>query len=249
MLNTETMQLDLFNGVILNTKQQEQVDDFIKRQATRAITSQEDIKLTMLLMDEVGFVQGKDYISNFEVYEVTKECQFGYSYNNTDYMHEVTYTQSSGNVFLWVNTINNGELKTYKSSVDKEGDKLMCTSVTSQYRHYKPSSLLVKYKEHNQRIVGKLEYKNKENIALNNIVAKYQTLYPEAKIKISSDYYRSRRNYDSFPIVEVKFPSGSWVSFQLGYSNNLEEVRFYKKYDAQSETTKDLLDRFNNQKA
>ena len=25
-------------------------------------------------MDEAGFVQGKDYISNFEVYEVTKEC-------------------------------------------------------------------------------------------------------------------------------------------------------------------------------
>ena len=141
-----------------------------------------------------------------------------------------------------------GELKTYKSSVDKEGDKLMCTSVTSQYRHYKPSSLLTKYKEHNQRIVGELEHKNKENIALNNIVAKYQTLYPEAKIKIGSDYYRSRRNYDSFPIVEIKFPSGSWVSFQLGYSNNLEEVRFYKKYDAQSETNKDLLDRFNNQK-
>jgi hypothetical protein len=29
----------------------------------------------------------------------------------------------------------------------------------------------------------------------------------------------------------------------------MEEVRFYKKYDAQSETTEDLLDRFNNQKA
>ena len=121
--------------------------------------------------------------------------------------------------------------------------------VISKDRHYKPSSLLTKYKEHNQRIVNELEEKNKENIALNNIVAKYQTLYPEAKIEISSDYYRSRRNYNSFPIVEVKFPSGSWVQFQLGYSNNLEEVRFYKKYDAQSETTKDLLDRFNNQKA
>ena len=28
----------------------------------------------------------------------------------------------------------------------------MCTSVTKQYRHYKPSSLLVKYKEYNERI-------------------------------------------------------------------------------------------------
>ena len=30
--------------------------------------------------------------------------------------------------FLWVNTINGGKLKTYKSSVDRDGDKLMCTS-------------------------------------------------------------------------------------------------------------------------
>ena len=141
-----------------------------------------------------------------------------------------------GNVYLKVNTIKDGELKTYKSSVDKEGDKLMCTSVTSQYRYYKPSSLLVKYKNITRRKVSELEHKNKQSIALDTIVKKYQTLYPEAKVTIGSDYYRSRRNYDSFPLVIVTFKSGSWVSFQLGYSNNMEEVRFYKKYDAQTET-------------
>ena len=52
MTNTETMQLDLFNGVVLTTKQQEQVDSFIKNQEKRAIQSQEDISKTMLLLDE-----------------------------------------------------------------------------------------------------------------------------------------------------------------------------------------------------
>ena len=245
---SNTIQLDLFQGKILTTEQEQEIATFVKQQAERAVKAEKRMNGIISLLDEAGFVYGQDYSSNFEIEEVTREQRFGYGYNNTDYEYEVTYTQSSGNVFLWVNTINNGELKTYKSSVDKEGDKLMCTSITSQYRHYKPSSLLVKYKEHNQRILNELEYKNKENIALDNIVAKYQTLYPEAKIKIGSDYYRSRRNYDSFPIVEIKFPSGSWVSFQLGYSNNLEEVRFYKKYDAQCETNADLLERFNNQK-
>ena len=249
MTNTETMQLDLFNGLVLTTEQQEEINNFINKQAKRAVDSQDNVNRTMLLMDEAGFVQGKDYISNFEVHEVTKECQFGYSYNNTNYEHEVTYTQNTGNVFLWVNTINNGELKTYKSSVDKEGDKLMCTNVTSQYRHYKPSSLLVKYKEHNQRIAGELEHKNKQSVALNNVVANFQTFYPDAQVTIGSDYYRSRRNYDSFPIVKVEFKSGSYISFQLGYGDKMEEVRFHKKYDAQSETTDQLLTRFNNQKA
>ena len=196
---SNAIQLDLFHGKVLTTEQQEEVNRFIKNQAERAIKAEKRINGIISMLDEAGFVYGQDYSSDFEVKEVTREQRFGYGYNNTDYEFEVTYTQSSGNVFLWVNTINNGELKTYKSSVDKEGDKLMCTSVTSQYRHYKPSSLLVKYKEHNQRIIGELEHKNKESIALNNIVSKYQTLYPEAKVTIGSDYYRSRRNYDSFP--------------------------------------------------
>ena len=246
---SNAIQLDLFQGKVLTTEQQEEVNRFIKQQAERAIKAEKRNSKIMLMLDEAGFVYGQDYSSNFEVEEVTRETRFGYGYNNTDYEFEATYMQNTGNVFLWVNTINEGKLKTYKSSVDVEGDKLQCTSVTKQYRHYKPSSLLVKYKEYNARIVGELEYKNKQNIALDNVVAKYQTLYPEAKVTIGSDYYRNRRNYTTFPIVEVKFPSGSYVSFQLGYSDNMEEVRFYKKHDAQSETTKDLLDRFNNQKA
>ena len=249
MLNTETMQLDLFHGKVLTVEQQEEVNRFIKRQAERAVDSQNDVNRKMLLLDEAGFVQGRDYDSNFEIHEVTTEREFGYSYNNTNYEHEVTYMNAVGGVYLKVNRIKDGVVIKYNSSVSKEGDKLMCTSITSQYRYYKPSSLLTKYKEYNQRVINELEHKNKQSIALDNVVSKYQTLYPEAKVTIGSDYYRSRRNYDSFPLVIVTFKSGSSVSFQLGYSNEMEEVRFYKKYDAQTEKVEDLLNRFNNQKA
>lgn len=246
---SNAIQLDLFHGKVLTVEQQEEVNRFIKQQGERAVKAEKRISRTILMLDEAGFVYGKDYSSDFEVKEVTREQRFGYGYNNTDYMHEVTYTQSSGNVFLWVDTINDGKLKTYKSSVDREGDKLMCTSVTSQYRYYKPSSLLTKYKEHNERVVNELEHENKQKIALNTIVKKYQTLYPEATVTIGSDYYRSRRSYTDFPIVKVLFKSGSWVSFQLGYGSEMDKERFHKKHDAQTETTKDLLSRFNNQKA
>ncbi|MDB4489797.1 hypothetical protein N9034_01315 [bacterium] len=246
---SNAIQLDLFHGKVLTTEQQEEVNRFIKNQAERAIKAEKRNSKIMLMLDEAGFVYGQDYSSNFEVEEVTREQRFGYGYNNTDYEFEATYMQNTGNVFLWVNTIQSGELKTYKSSVDLDGDKLMCTSITKQYRHYKPSSLLVKYKEHNERIVGELEYKNKQSVALNNVVANFQTFYPDAQVTIGSDYYRGTRNYDSFPIVKVEFKSGSYISFQLGYGDKMEEVRFHKKYDAQSETTDQLLTRFNNQKA
>ena len=245
---SNAIQLDLFHGKVLTAEQQEEVNKFIKNQAERAIKAEKRNSKIMLMLDEAGFVYGQDYSSDFEVKEVTREQRFGYGYNNTDYEFEVTYTQNTGNVFLWVNTINEGKLKTYKSSVDVEGDKLQCTSVTKQYRHYKPSSLLVKYKEYNERIVGELEHKNKQSVALNNVVANFQTFYPDAQVTIGSDYYRGY-NYTSFPIVKVEFKSGSYISFQLGYGDKMEEVRFHKKYDAQSETTDQLLTRFNNQKA
>ena len=245
MTNTETMQLDLFNGVVLTTKQQEEIDTFIDRQAKRAVDSQDNVNKTMLLMDEAGFVQGKDYISNFEVHEVTKECQFGY--NNTNYTHEVSYLNAVGGVYLIVNTIKDGKLEVFKTNVDRDGDKLMCTSITEQYRYYKPSSLYTKFNEHNDRKIEELEHDGKQKIALNIIVAKYQKLYPEAEVTICSDYYR--RSYTSFPTVKVCFASGSYIVFTLGYGSKMEEEVFHKKHDAVSETTETLLERFNNQKA
>ena len=247
MLNTETMQLDLFNGVILNTKQQEQIDDFTKRQATRVVTSKENVKLTMLLMDEAGFVQGKDYISNFEVHEVTKECQFGSSYNNTNFEHEVTYMNATGGIYLIVNNIKDGELEVYKSSVDRDGVKLMCTTITEQYRYYKPSSLYTKFNEYNDRKINELEHKGKQKIAVGKIIAKYKKLYPKAVVRSGTDYYRS--SYTSFPIVKVKFPSGSEISFTLGYGDEMEKEILHKRYDAVTETVEQSLEKYNNQKA
>ena len=243
MLKTKAIQLDLFNGVLLTTKQQEEVDNFIKRKAKHAVDAQENVNKIMLMLDEAGFVCDQDYSSNFEVNEVTREENFGYSYNDTNFEHEVTYMNATGNVFLWVDTIVDGKLKKCKEGVFRDGDKLECINITKQYRHYKPSTLFTKYKQYNERKKGELEYKNKQSIALNTIVKKYQTLYPNAEVKNLKEYGVN----NVFPIVEVKFESGSWVQFQLGYGSEMDQERIYKKYDAQQETKKDLLDRFNNQ--
>mgnify|MGYP003635735895 FL=1 len=246
MSNLEN-QLDLFHGVVLTQDQEKEVKNWVKRQATNAAENQENVNRIMLMLDEAGFVQGKDYDSNFEIHEVTCDREFGYSYNNTNYEYEVTYLNSCGNVYLKVNTIHEGKIKNYNSTVSREGDKLMCTSVTSQYRYYKPSSLLVKFNEHNSLQNSKLNRLNAEDIAIENIITKFQNQYPKAEVTRGSDYYR--RSYQEFPVVKVKFQSGSEVSFTLGYSGDLENVRFHKKYDAVNENTEALMERFNNQKA
>ena len=246
MSNLEN-QLDLFHGVVLTQDQEKEVKNWVKRQATNAAENQENVNRIMLMLDEAGFVQGKDYNSNFEIHEVTCDREFGYSYNNTNYEYEVTYLNSCGNVYLKVNTIHEGKIKNYNSTVSREGDKLMCTSVTSQYRYYKPSSLLVKFNEHNSLQNSKLNRLNAEDIAIENIITKFQNQYPKAEVTRGSDYYR--RSYQEFPVVKVKFQSGSEVSFTLGYGGDLENVRFHKKYDAVNENTEALMERFNNQKA
>ena len=246
MSNLEN-QLDLFHGVVLTQDQEKEVKNWVKHQATNAAENQENVNRIMLMLDEAGFVQGKDYDSNFEVHEVTCDREFGYSYNNTNYEYEVTYLNSCGNVYLKTNTVYEGKMKNYNSTVSREGDKLMCTTVTSQYRYYKPSSLLVKFNEYNSLQNSKLNGMNAEDIAIENIIAKFKKQYPKAEVTRGSDYYR--KSYQSFPIVKVKFESGSEVSFTLGWSDDLENVRFHKKHDAVSESTEALMERFNNQKA
>ena len=246
MSNLEN-QLDLFQGVLLTTKQEQEVVTWIERQAKRAADAQDEVNRVMLMLDEAGFVQNKDYKCNFEVFEVTKEQEFGYSYNNTNFEKEVTYMNAVGNVHLITNSIHEGKMKKYNASVSRDGNKLMCTNVTEQYRYYKPSSLLVKFNEYNSLQNSKLNRMNAEDIAMGNVVTKFRKQYPEATVYASTDYYR--RSYQSFPIVKVKFESGSEVSFTLGYSDDLENVRFHKKYDAVSESTEALMERFNNQKA
>ena len=112
-------QLDLFHGVVLTTEQQEQVDNFIKRQTLNAGEADRNVGRIMMMLDEAGFVMGVDYGCNFEVFEVTNKREFGYSYNNTNFEHEVTYINAVGGVYLITDVIRDGKIKKHNASVSK----------------------------------------------------------------------------------------------------------------------------------
>jgi len=243
-------QLDLFEGLVLTTEQQEKIDSFVKNEAKRAVVSQENVNRIMMLLDEAGFVQGVDYNSNYEVHEVTKKREFGYSYNNTQFEYEVTYLNAVGTIYLITDTIKDNKIVKHNASVSREGDKLMCTNITEQYRYYKPSTLLTKLKENRKAKIQELDRRGKEWLCLDYTIEKYQKLYPEAIVKAGTDYHRGyRRGYDSFKIVVIEFKSGSSVTFRLGYGYENDQERLHKSYDAQKETVEQTLERFNNQKS
>ena len=238
-------QLDLFHGVILTPEQQEMVNNYIDNQAKNVIKRQEECNSILRLLEEAGFEYGKDFETTFEIEEWSGEKELGYSYNNSNFTHKITCMGCSGGVSIIYNILHEGKIKKSKCNVTIEDGKLQAYSITPQYRYYKASSLLSKLKEKNEGVERKLELKGKQEAALEVIIAKYKKLYPEAVVYSSTDYYR--RSYSSFPIVKVKFKSGSEVSFTLGYGDEMEKEVFHKKYDAISETTKSLLERFNNQ--
>ena len=244
-----SVQLEMFKGEVLTKEQQEQVDNFINNQAKKAVVSQENINRTMLLLDEAGFVQNKNYVDTTKVEEVTKEVALGYSYNNTTFVVELTYIETTGCVYLIVDTIEKDKIVQYNASVDREGDKLMCTNITDQYRYYKPSTLLEKLNDHNARKALQLERNNKEKIAIDYTIKKYQKLYPNTEVKEGYDYDRyNSSNYSKYSTVKVEFKSGSSITFRLGYGCELDKERVVSSYDAQSENIEEKLSRFNNQK-
>jgi hypothetical protein len=242
-----SVQLDLFEGKVLTTEQTLEIQKFIERCDKEVVRKQNENRGIQLLLDEAGFRQGIDYVSDFKLFEKTYNHEFGYSFNNTQWEAEVSVMRSSGGCSILYDTLRNGELVMGKSSVSREGDKLQCTSITSQYRFYKPSSLLTKLKEHNNSELRKLEANDKKQNILEYTVEKYTKLFPNAEVTIGSDYDRNRNNYNEFKTVIINFTSGSYVIYRLGYEQDREYL--HKKFDKIVDTLKgiDLLNHFNNQ--
>ena len=247
MSNPETMQLDLFEGKILTNDQRLEIQQYISKCDKEVVRKREENIKIQLLLDRAGFREGIDYVNDFGVGVKTYDHEFGYNYNNTEWVAEVEVMRSSGGCQILYDTFRNGKIEMGKSFVYREGDKLQCTSITSQYRHYKPSSLLSKLEKHNAYSLIQLESTNKKQNVIEYTVEKYTKLFPNAEVKIGSDYNRGRNNYSEFKTVIINFPSGSYVIYRLGYDNDGEYL--HKKFDNVVDTLKgmDLLNHFNNQ--
>lgn len=245
MTNQET-QLELDFGM-LTVAQQERVDSFIKSKKELAFNSVKNSNAIETLLNEGGFIKGVDYENTIKTKIVTEEREF---YSDGNFKTIVTYEAVEGNVSILYKKYDSRENKivTQRSYVGKSSDKLECSSITPQYRAYKPKSLYEKLLENNSNAQNEYDSANREKAVINYTVEKYKTLFPKAEVTVGRDYYKNyRSNYIEFPIVMVKFEKGSYISFRLGYENDKETV--YKKYDAVEAQLSaiELLNIFNQQ--
>ena len=246
-MSNQVKQLELDFGM-LTVAQQETVDRFVSNSKRNADNASAKTARIEALLISGGFKAGIDYVNNLETKTVTEDRVFGY---DDEFSAEVTYVSSYGGCQLITEYYDSSKniMSARLVSVGIEHDKLECSTVTSQYRAYKPTSLLTKLQEYNVSQLYKFNDANKQKGILDYTVDKYKTLFPNAKVTISSDYSKSRNDYTPFPIVYVNFESGSWVSFRMGYE--IDQEYTHKKFDAIASqmSTMDLLKMFNNQEA
>ena len=240
-------QLELDFGM-LTVAQQERVDSFIKSKKELAFNSVKNSNAIETLLNEGGFINGIDFENTIKTKIVTEETVFGY--NEDKFKTIVTYETVDGNVSILYKKYDSRENKivTQKSYVGKESNKLQCSSITPQYRAYKPKSLYEKLLENNSDAQNEFDSANREKLIIKYTVEKYKNLFPKAEITVGKDYYKNyRSNYIEFPIVMVKFESGSYISFRIGFQNDEEVV--YKKHDAVASQLSaiELLNIFNQQ--
>jgi hypothetical protein len=228
MTNQET-QLELDFGM-LTVAQQERVDLFIQNQKEQVLNSVKNNNIIETLLNEGGFIKGVDYENTVKTKIITEEKEF---YYDGGFKTIVTYEKVEGNVSILYKKYDSRENKivTQRGYVSKNSDKLECSYITPQYRAYKPKSLYEKLLESNSKAQNEFNSDNRERLVVKYTVNKYKNLFPKAEITLGKDYYRDYRNsYKEFPIVMVKFESGSYISFRLGYENDKETI--HKKYDA-----------------
>jgi len=246
-MSNQVKQLELDFGM-LTVDQQETVDRFVsnsKRNADNA--SVKTAKIEALLISG-GFQPGIHFVNDFKCEKVTETRSFGYG--DTEFKAEVTFNNYSGGCYLITDYFNSQRNKMVisKNSVSSEGDKLECTTITSQYRAYKPTSLFSKLQDYNTDQKNKHAYANKTKSILNHTLDKYKKLFPNATVEVGNDYCKwGRYDHTEFPIVIVKFDSGSYVSFRLG--NEIDKEYIHKKFDAVASkmTAMEILNIFNNQ--
>ena len=241
-------QLDLFAGMFLTPDQQQQVDKYIENQNKNITFQENENQRIERMLIEAGFIKGVHFKNDFKSFTDTRTVKLGYSFNQTQFDVEVTAKFLNGGIALLGKRfdLNDKKLKDGVFGFDVQRDKVSSWSIQEQSRYVKPSTLLTKLLEHNEKEKQRFETYNKTTALLNATLEKYKTLYPSATVTSGRDY---AKYYGSFDIVKVEFKSGSFIEFRID-SYNDRDVLFKKKdveYDSLS--SEELLERFSKQEA
>ena len=230
------LQLDLFEGAILNAKQQTQLETFIDNQVVRSQNAKIKNEETEIALIDAGFVKGVDFNNNFEIYDVVEDVELGYSFDNSNFLvNDVSYTGKRGGISFLSKRYSREDDKIVDIEInwfDFANGKFECESLMGSYRKVKPATLLTKLNYKRDRAEYDMEATRMRNKGFDIALKDLRKKFPTAKFSIFTDYDRSSygRNIYSTQRVKGQFDNGSYVTLDV-HSNG--KYKIVKKYDAE----------------
>lgn len=243
-------QLDLFEGVVLTTEQEQMIAEFKQDTAKRAKRLMLETEQTEGMFIEAGFLRNVDFKNTFEVIEVTKDVTLGSVWRENQFeAKDVTYTTTNGGITILGKNFSKEQNKvvdTQYKYFNVEGDKIECSNITGNYRKVKPNTLLLKLHEKNRQAEANLERNNKETLAFAAAKADLQAKCPDAQVLKVTDYDGYGRNYRTIKRLKVQFENGSYVTFNVRLDGTYSMA---KRYDAEmvAMNADETLEFFTNQ--
>ena len=234
-----------FDFKMLSKEQEERVASFVASRKDAAIRKEKEIKYIVNLLVEAGFIEGVDFVNDFERLGLVTDNRI-LGYGGDKFETEVQFEDYIGSIIIKYQEYDKSKNKivTRNTWISLSGDKLECSSITPQYRAYKPESLLTKLRETNEMAQYDFERGNKKLSVLNHTIEKYKTEYPNAEVGIIQEY---NRIHGSFNLVQVKFESGSFISFKLGHDVDKEYIHEMRDTQMENMSTFEILNMFNKQ--
>jgi hypothetical protein len=233
-------QLTLFD--MLTAEQEIELARRVKNAAWEADTNKTKLNKIIKLLNEKGFTD-----RHFKY--TINDSKITAKFNVADWRSEPKHVETE--IESFTSQIHLLYSKYYKTSNSIEttkvhfwvhNDKIECSSLTGNYRYYKPESILSMIEKSYGVALNQYDEANKLKSNIEYTVNKYKELYPEATITVSKDYLKGGEEFDK---VTVKFKSGSYVSFKI----NENSEYLIAKHDAVFNKLKgnDILDYFNTQ--
>ena len=229
------LQLDLFEGAILNAKQQTQLETFIDNQVVRSQDAKiKNIETEIALID-AGFVKGVDFTNTFKIYDVVEDVELGYSFDNSNFkVTDVKFIGKRGGISLLSKRYNREDDKIDDIEIpffEFVDGKFECESLVGSYRRVKPATLLTKLNDKRDRAEYDMEATRERNNGFAIALKDLRKKFPTAKFSIFTDYDRNYgRNIYSTERVKGQFDNGSYVTLDV-HSNG--KYKIVKKYDAE----------------
>ena len=234
-----------FDFKILSKEQEERVASFVASRKNIAIHKTKENKQIVNLLVEAGFREGIDFVNDFErLGLVTDTRSFGFG--DDTFKTEVQFEDYIGSIIIKYQEYDRSEnaIVTRSTWISLSGDKLECSAITPQYRAYKPESLLTKLRETNEMAQYDFDRGNKKLSVLNHTVKKYKTKYPDAEVGVIQEYNRIHGSYN---LVQVKFKSGSFITFKLSFDKDNEYIHEVRDTKMEGMSAFEILDMFNKQ--